>query len=154
MQRHLTNRLQKQLIPNGFTLVESLVAGVILFLLMVGTNRFLLMGMANSSRSGERAALEMQILNDIEKVQQLDALLKNSNELKQVACSSNNGAQHLNDFINLRNPVLSSNDWNRQSDSSNSNILVLIYSFETPKRKETSKEYRIVELHPSFMATC
>lgn len=154
MQRHLTNRLQKQLIPNGFTLVESLVAGVILFLLMVGTNRFLLMGMANSSRSGERAALEMQILNDIEKVQQLDALLKNSNELKQVACSSDNKAQHLNDFINLRNPVLSSNDWNRQSDSSNSNILVLIYSFETPKRKETSKEYRIVELHPSFMATC
>lgn len=154
MQRHQANQLQKQLISSGFTLTESLVAGVILFLLMLGTNRFLFLGIANSSQSGERAALEMEILNDIEKVHQLDALLQNSNELKPLACSSGNAAQHLDDLISLRNPVLSSNDWSRQSDSTNPNILVLIYSFETPKSKEKSKEYRIVELHPSFMAMC
>jgi len=154
MQRHQTNRLQKQLMPSGFTLVESLVAGVILFLLMLGTNQFLLMGMANSSRSGERAALEMEILNDIEKAQQLDALINNSDELKPEACASDNAAQHLDNLINQRNPVLSTNNWSRQSDSSDPNILVLTYSFEIPKRKETTKEYRIVELHPSFIAVC
>ena len=154
MQRHQTNRLQKQLMPSGFTLVESLVAGVILFLLMLGTNQFLLMGMANSGRSGERAALEMEILNDIEKAQQLDALINNSDELKPEACASDNAAQHLDSLINLQNPVLSTNNWSRKSDSSNPNILVLTYSFEIPKRKETAKEYRIVELHPSFIAMC
>ena len=154
MQRHQNNRLQKQLIPSGFTLVESLAAGVILFLLMLGTNQFLLVGMANSSRSGERAALEMEILNDIEKAQQLDALINNSDELKPEACSSDNAAQHLDNLINLQNPVLSTNNWSRQSDSSDPNILVLTYSFKIPKSKETAKEYRIVELHPSFIAMC
>ena len=86
----MAQRLRKQFQTSGFTLVESLVAGVILFLLMLSTNRFLLMGMANSSRSGERAALEIAILNDIEQVQALDALVNNSDQLKSAACASNN----------------------------------------------------------------
>ena len=60
MPKLLAQRRRQQLQASGFTLVESLVAGVILFLLMLSTNRFLLMGMANSSRSGERAQLALQ----------------------------------------------------------------------------------------------
>ncbi len=154
MQTLRRQPLRKQLQANGFTLMESLVAGVILFLLMLSTNRFLLMGMANSSRSGERAALEMAILNDIEQVQALDALVNNSDELKPAACASNNGAQHLSQLINSENPVPQNSNWTRQSDSSDPDILVLTYAFEIPMREEESKEYRIVELNPSFMATC
>ena len=154
MQKLQAQRLRKQLQTSGFTLVESLVAGVILFLLMLSTNRFLLMGMANSSRSGERAALEMAILNDIEKVQALDALVNNSDQLKPAACGSDNAAQHLSQLINSQNPVPANSDWTRQSDSSDPDILVLTYTFEIPMQQEKSKEYRIVELNPSFMAAC
>ena len=154
MQTLRRQPLRKQLQANGFTLMESLVAGVILFLLMLSTNRFLLMGMANSSRSGERAALEMAILNDIEHVQALDALVNNSDRLKPAACASNNAAQHLSQLINSQHPVPSNSDWSRQSDSSDPDILVLTYAFDIPMQKEASKEYRIVELNPSFMAAC
>ena len=139
---------------SGFTIVESLVAGVILFILMLSTNRFLLIGMANSTRSGQRTALELEILNDIEEVQAIDALINNSPELKTEACKSTNPALHLSQQITTQNPVPNGSMWGRQFDSSDSDILIVTYEFEIPMRDTKDKEYRIVELNPSFMATC
>ena len=139
---------------DGFTIVESLVAGVILFILMLSTNRFLLIGMANSTRSGQRTALELEILNDIEEVQAIDALINNSPELKTEACTSRNPALHLSQQISTQNPVPSGSTWGRQFDSSDSDILIVTYEFAIPMRDTKEKEYRIVELNPSFMATC
>jgi prepilin-type N-terminal cleavage/methylation domain-containing protein len=63
---------------SGFSLVEVLIAAVVMFFLLAGTNRMLVLAMASSSSSGIRMEIENQILNDIEEIQAIDTSLNNN----------------------------------------------------------------------------
>ena len=55
----------------GFSLVEVLMAAIVMMGLLIGTNRLVMQGMASSGRAGLRAGLEQEILNDIESIKPL-----------------------------------------------------------------------------------
>ncbi len=59
----------------GFSLVEVLIASLVMMGLLVGTNRVVMQGMAASGRAGQRAQIEQEILNDIESIQAIDTML-------------------------------------------------------------------------------
>ena len=63
---------------SGFSLVEVLIAAVVMFFLLAGTNRMLVLAMASSSSSGIRMEIENQLLNDIEEIQAIDTSLNNN----------------------------------------------------------------------------
>ena len=68
----------QRLHQSGFSLVEVLIAAVVMFFLLAGTNRMLVLAMASSSSSGIRMEIENQILNDIEEIQAIDTSLNNN----------------------------------------------------------------------------
>ena len=59
----------------GFTLVETLIAGLLLTLVMTAVGRLSLSAMAGSSNLAERRRVEAAIDNHIQLIQQADSLL-------------------------------------------------------------------------------
>ena len=66
---------------NGFTLVEVLIAGVIMASTMIGIARFSSAALAISSNQKDRQALEAAINNNIQLIQQSDSRIT-ENKLK------------------------------------------------------------------------
>jgi hypothetical protein len=134
----------------GFSLVEVLIAGVILFTILLGANKALIAGMAGTRQGASRTAFEAEILNDIEFMQSIDASLIGDPN----ACSSTRGgAGYLKTKIEAAlNPAPTDRTWTRNLDSTNQSILTITYSFQMPEGTGTEK--RVVEINPSFLADC
>ena len=77
----------------GFSLVEVLMAAIVMMGLLIGTNRLVMQGMASSGRAGLRAGLEQEILNDIESIQAIDTML-NSEPALSTACNQDASASN------------------------------------------------------------
>ena len=69
----------------GFSLVEVLMAAIVMMGLLIGTNRLVMQGMASSGELDSGAGLEQEILNDIESIQAIDTLL-NGEPALSAAC--------------------------------------------------------------------
>ena len=81
---------------NGFSLVETLIAAIVMLVLLVGSNRMMMQGMASSGRASQRAEIEQEIINDIEKIQEIDTLLSKEPQLSN-ACNS--GINHSRKYL-------------------------------------------------------
>lgn len=135
----------------GFSLVEVLIAALVMFVLLTSANRTLMMSMASSRQGASRVALESDILNDIEAIQGIDTSL--SSDLN--GCSAGGGAAYLKNKIESLDPVSPSAGWSRILTTTNPTLLRVVYSFIVPEiGNSSSKEYRIIEINPSFLSEC
>ena len=137
----------------GFSLVEVLMAAIVMMGLLLGTNRLVMQGMATSGRAGLRAGLEQEILNDIESIQAIDTLLNSEPALSAACQQESSASSYLSEKVSNQLPLPSRSDWNRDVNSQNPNLLVVTYSFGIPGMA-SAIEKRVIELSPSFTTSC
>lgn len=167
-------------VDQGFTLVEVLIAGVLMTIVLTAVARFSTQAMAGSHQQKNRQAIEAEINDNIQLVQQADSQITinrledrtdgffDSTNLKN-ACGDGTAAN--NAAIFLRNEIVggeirvtppkaiglhSDIAINRNFEIAgigNSYILRARYSFEGPE-EGVDKEERVIEISPSFEAGC
>ena len=137
---------------SGFSLVEVLIAAVILFIMLLSANKALLLGMASTRQGASRTSIESEILNDIEIIQGIDSSL--SADLN--GCGTGGGSAYLKSKVESLNPVTPDRTWQRTLDTSEPTILTITYSFAIPEASGlgTGMEKRVVEINPSFLTEC
>ena len=145
----------------GFTVIEALVAGLVIAAVMTAVGRLSVSGMAASQNQSSRNTIEAAINDHIQLLQMQDSYLteeaiKSSSGLNsslESACDA--PSTFLKNHLEkpavagiIRHPDVEL-DWN----DSNPNLLVVTHSFEAP---ETSigREKRITELNPNFSSQC
>ena len=125
----------------GFTLVETLIAGLLLTLVMTAVGRLSLSAMAGSSNLAERRRVEAAIDNHIQLIQQADSLLtydslpsnhRTGEEGSTRACR--NPAQYLATALEQKG-LINATDWTLKPESDS---IRLFDSFEGPTGGETS----------------
>jgi len=125
----------------GFTLVETLIAGLLLTLVMTAVGRLSLSAMAGSSNLAERRRVEAAIDNHIQLIQQADSLLtydslpsnhRTGEEGSTRACR--NPAQYLAKALEQKG-LINAADWKLKPESDS---IRLFDSFEKPTGGETS----------------
>ena len=145
----------------GFSLVEVMIAAIILFIVLVSANKALMLSMAGTRQGASRTTLESQILNDIETIQSVDSKLSGS---ALAGCATGAGSNYLKNqielYFNAHKPAVTP-DWERTMDSSDPTILTITYSFNIPESTRTTSgpgttgiEKRVVQISPSFLSEC
>ena len=182
--RNDSNRTASQRDASGFTMVEVLIAGVLLAMVMAGVSRLSLSSLVSSKNQLERTRIEAAINDNIQLLQRADSLITFESipriDEQKLACS--NPAEYLKEqileptgrqYIKPPNPRNASNKRlivRSANITSAKEILIIIYSFEGPgatkiASKDSSKllhenemknatEQRILELNPNFQARC
>ncbi|MFL0753705.1 MAG: prepilin-type N-terminal cleavage/methylation domain-containing protein [Prochlorococcus sp.] len=182
--RNDSNRTASQRHASGFTMVEVLIAGVLLAMVMAGVSRLSLSSLVSSKNQLERTRIEAAINDNIQLLQRADSLITFESipriDEQKLACS--NPAKYLKTQIlessgrqyvqapNLRNASNKSVIDRSVNITSAKEIAIVIYSFEGPgatkiASKDSSKllhenemknatEQRILELNPNFQARC
>jgi hypothetical protein len=152
MKRHGRHRKKKSNPNSGFSMAEVLVAAIVLFVMLLSANKAVLVGMASTRQATSRASIESEILNDIETIQGIDSSLSADFN----GCGTGGGANYLKTKVDILNPVNIGRNWQRTLDSTDPNILLIIYSFTIPEfvGTGTGTEKRVVEINPSFLTEC
>ena len=127
----------------GFTLIETLIAGLLLTLVMTGVGRLSLSALASSSNLAERRRIETAIDNHIQRIQQVDSLLRYE-DLPSNHRSGANGspracrypAEYLATVLSQQGSV-HPEDWTRDPKI-NGNELQLFSSFPPPSVSSTT----------------
>jgi len=145
----------------GFTMLESLIAGFVVAAVMTGVGRMGVSSMATSRNQSSRNTIEASINNHIQLVQMHDSYLtaesiqseSGLNTSLEDACQNPsaflmNHLQNIEIVSNTPNPEVAM-DWN----SDDPNLLVLIYNFEAPE-SSIGAEQRIVDINPNFSSQC
>ena len=163
MRARRTRRKPKH--ASGFSLVEVLIAAIILFIMLQSANKAVLLAMASTRQGANRSSLESEILNDIETIQGIDSNL--SADLN--GCVAGSGSTYLKTKIENLNPVASNREWQRTIEAAEPTILTITYSFTIPDTnssfsssttgqatgdRTTGIEKRVVEINPSFLTEC
>ena len=175
----------KNIIKNeGFTLVEVLIAGVLLAMVMAAVSRLSLSAIANSKHQLDRVRIEAAINDNIQLMQQADSLLEyesiKDEAEKRLACEDpanylkgkieENGGKYNVPVPDLKNES-NTRLINRTIDTTSAKeIAIIIYSFKSPGSRESTKqasaellydtkmqqatEQRILELNPNFQGKC
>ncbi len=160
--------VQHVMLDGGFTLIEQLLAGVLIAMIMTGVSRILIAGISNSKLQADRDLIEGAISNNIQLIQQADSLLTyesiGSEVEKKLACEdpgaylkqkvNRNGNIHYVPPPPLKNksgePLI-----DRTIDTESAEeMAIFIYSFKIAGTKATHQEQRILELSPNFQASC
>ena len=149
---------------NGFTLVETMVAGLIMSLTLVAVSRFSISAISTSSHQTIRRKIEAAINNDIQLLQQADSRLKLINiSDKENACkdpgsflrdklSSSNSDYYVSE-PKITDPSGKRVLW-RTIESSQTPIMTkVIYTITAPE-KTIQTERRILNLYPNFHYLC
>jgi len=159
---------------DGFTLVEVLMAGVLLAFLMSGISRLSISALASSSNQSARTRIEAAINYDIQLLQMQDSYLRlediDGQEEQDSACknSAEYLKQHLSSKVELEQPkrVTSPTGIDQPLtrefevlEEDDMDILIVRYKFYAPEY--TGKpdaidhwEFRSIELNPNFTSKC
>jgi type II secretory pathway pseudopilin PulG len=144
----------------GFSLVEVLIAAIILFIILASANKALMLGMAGTRQGTSRTTLETQILNDIETIQGIDSGLSSASQQGCAGGGSSYLKAQIQAYFNT-NPPSKPVEWQRTLDSSDPTILTITYSFAIPESTSrnggagsTGIEKRVLEISPSFLSEC
>ena len=149
---------------SGFTLIETMVAGLIMSLTLVAVSRLSISAISTSSHQTIRRKIEAAINNDIQLLQQADSRLKLINIAdKETACkdpglflrgklSSNNSDYYVPE------PKISDPSGKRvlrrTIESSKTPIMTqVIYTITAPE-KTINTERRVLNLYPNFHYLC
>ena len=169
-QHSITRKLlsRKRVTEQGFSIIESLVAGVLLITVMGGVSRLSVSALASSSNQSERVKIEAAINDNIQLLQMEDSYLRleemGSQGEQDAACSD--PTSHLKTHLEATVPPP---DASRTAqpierslkvlDEACMDILVARYKFFSPEHRGKSDalerwEYRTIELNPNFSAKC
>jgi type II secretory pathway pseudopilin PulG len=144
---------------NGFSMVEVLIAGILLASALAAVSRISVAALSGSARLSDRARIEAAINDNIQTMQKEDSyftdawIIKNGGESAlQSACL--NPTEALSNHLKSVAPEPRLAAITRSFDiSSVPGILQIVYSFEGPERQITV-EKRIIEMTPNFASKC
>ena len=149
---------------NGFTLIETMIAGVIMSLTLVAISRLSIGAISTSSHQTVRRKIEAAINNDIQLLQQADSRLKLINiSDRESACKdpgsylkeklSSNGSDYYVPAPNVADPS-GKRVLNRTIESTQTPIMTrVIYTITAPE-KTIQTERRVLNLYPNFHYLC
>ena len=169
-QNPITKKLlsRQRVAEQGFSIVESVVAGVLLVAVMGGVSRLSVSALASSSNQSERVRIEAAINDNIQLLQMEDSYLRleemGSQSQQDAACSNPTShlKAHLEATVPPPDPGRTAQPIERSLnvlDDAGMDILVARYKFFSPEHRGKSDaldrwEYRTVELNPNFSAKC
>lgn len=143
---------------NGFSMVEVLIAGILLASSTAAVSKISVSALSSSANISDRARIEAAINDNIQALQKEDSYFTsnwieaNQNGGLQAACSDPPQAlsSHLQAIVaDPRNTSVT-----REFDASSiPGILRVIYRFEGPEQQIKS-EQRLIEMSPNFAAQC
>ena len=143
-------------LQNGFSITETLIAGVLLASSLTAVGRISISALSGSRTSSYRAQIEAAINNNIQTMQKEDSYLTydwiSQHQDIEDACS--NPAETLK--THLEQTVLEPqiNGITRKFDAfSRPGILSVEYKFEGPEQSIRS-EIRMIEMNPNFSSEC
>jgi len=151
---------------DGFTMVEVLIAGVIMLIVMVGTARISIQSITSGRHRIERDRIEAAIHNNIQLIQQADSKLtleSMPSQDQRTACI--NPAAYLKQQLSKQGgaiavppPVISgvSNPNLIQRSitvGEHPGITMITYQFSAPEYS-IANERRTIELNPNFQTRC
>ncbi|WP_187007169.1 type II secretion system protein [Synechococcus sp. WH 8101] len=158
-----TVRLSMQ---SGFTLVEVLIAAVVMSAMMAAVGRLTVAALATGRLQGERTRIEAAVSENIQLIQKAESEFRfdapnPADQPSSTACSDPSAA--LKAYIETRSSAstdpsrslrLRLPDVSRTMRSADTaDTLVISYGFEAPERS-IGREYRVLELNPNFQALC
>ena len=149
---------------NGFSLVEVLIAGILLASALAAVSRISVAALSGSASLSDRARIEAAINDNIQAMQKEDSYYTDEwiieeaggedegNEALARACE--NPTESLSNHLQTVGPKPRLSIITRTFDiNSIPGILRIIYSFEGPEQ-QVKKEQRIIEMTPNFAAKC
>ena len=158
-QRHPRAKNEPQ--AAGFTLIETLVAGVVMAAVMTAVGRFGVSAMVTGRNQSTRTTIEAAINDHIQLLQMQDSYLTKEaivsefglNTTLESACDIpstflKNHLQKANVAGVINHPGVEM-DW----DDSDPFLLTVTYNFEAPEAS-IGLEKRIAELNPNFSSQC
>ena len=141
---------------NGFSMIETMIAGVLLASSLTAVSRMSITALSGSRTSSYRAQIEAAINNNIQTMQKEDSYFTydwiSRNQNISDACQ--NPPEALKDH--LQNVVSGPNieGISRTFDSTSiPGILTVEYNFEGPEQAIGS-EIRLIEMNPNFSSEC
>ena len=147
---------QRRRHQNGFSMIETMIAGVLLASSLTAVSRMSISALSGSRTSSYRAQIEAAINNDIQIIQKEDSYFTydwiSRNQNVSDACQ--NPPEALKDH--LQNVVSGPNieGITRKFDSTLiPGILTVEYKFEAPEQAIGS-EIRLIEMNPNFSSEC
>ena len=141
---------------NGFSMIETMIAGVLLASSLTAVSRMSISALSGSRTSSYRAQIEAAINNNIQTMQKEDSyftydwIRRNQN----ISDACQNPPEALKDH--LQNVVSGPNieGITRTFDSTSiPGILTVEYNFEGPEQAIGS-EIRLIEMNPNFSSEC
>ena len=165
-------KVNRKILPVGFTMVEVIIAGLLMASAMTAFARLAISSMQASSNQLERAHIEAAINDNIQLIQRADSLLTydsigqgdvDQNDQQLAACD--NPALHLQQQLEDENGSLfieppqltdASNNMliNRTIDvNSIPGIAIISFDLNTPE-SNISAESRVLEISPNFQSSC
>ena len=142
---------------DGFTMVEVVLAGVMLVSVMTAVAQMSVSALAGSRNLSMRTRMEAAVNNDIQLLQQADFYLTidsiNANDQTNACLDPTN---HLISYLNVEIPDtdLAKLGIDRTMQvGATPDVVEVVYSFVGPEQG-VDDEYRVVELNPNFSAQC
>ena len=139
----------------GFTMVEVMIAGVILVATMTAVAQMGVSALAGNKNLSKRTGIEATVNNDIQLLQQADSYLTyQAIDNKEQACG--NPTAYLIDHLEkeVNNSELATRKIERTMQTgATQDVVEITYKFQGPE-KGVRSEYRMVELNPNFSAEC
>ena len=157
----LQSRAKSSSNTSGFTMIESLIAGLIVAAVMTAIGRFGVSAMAASHNQSSRNRIEAAINDHIQLVQMQDSYLTVDaiESVTGLNISLETACQNPSTFLmnHLQRPDIAGNtpnpevamDWNNDDPY----LLVLTYNFEAPENVDGGEQRRI-EVNPNFSSQC
>ena len=149
---------------NGFTLIEMMVAGLIMSLTLVAVARLSISAISTSSHQTVRRKIEAAINNDIQLLQQADSRLKLVNiSDKESACKDpglflKEKFSSKNSEFYVEEPFIidpsGKRVLRRTIESSKTPIMTKVTYTITAPEKNIQTEQRILNLYPNFHYLC
>jgi len=143
---------------NGFTLVEVVIAGVILVSVMTAVAQMSVSSLGGSKNRNSRDELEAAVNNDIQLLQQADSYLtfESLSDSEQIkACLD--PTSYLIPYLENEVPQEDLQPGIKRSINAGAGVTLdlveVTYQFAGPENG-VSDEFRIIELNPNFSAQC
>ena len=165
--KHYPQRLRRDDRQRGFTLLETLIAGVLVTMTMTAVARMGTSALAGSSNYAERRKIEAEIETHIQLIQQADSLLTYERiPTADQASACLKPAEYLATVLQENGQIGLTRYFPEISVPSNSNIksitfipvndkdiVEVVYLFDPPE-DNINVEYRRLELNPNFQSRC
>ena len=150
--------MRKQSKSSGFTMIEVVIAGVILVSTMTAVAQMSVSALAGSKNRNIRTNIEDAINYDIQLLQKADSYLtyetleKEGKEEEACADTTSYLINHLSKTVD-NSELIARQIERTMKVGATADVIEVSYQFTAPET-DIGTEYRFVELNPNFSAQC